>query len=1049
MKRTLVAVLLLLPAASGAPPENDWENPAIVQINREPVRATYTPYGTVERARRMGDSFRRLSLNGRWKFHWAPRPEERPADFFRPDFDAGGWDEIVVPGNWQTQGYGVPIYTNITYPFRAEPPRVTLDPPRNYTQYELRNPVGSYRRTFRLPERWKGLRVYVEFAGVDSAFYVWVNGTRVGYSQDSMTPAEFDITGCLAEGENTLAVEVYRFSDGSYLEDQDMWRLSGIFRDVTLYARTPVHLHDFHIVTDLDDQYADAVVTVDVDLANRSAAAAAGLTLRAEFYGPGGRALGERAGAGIALGSGQTGRHTLRMPLENPPLWSSESPVLHQLVLSLEDREGTVLEAVPWAFGVREYELRERQFCVNGRPVKLKGVNRHEFHPRLGRHVDLATMVRDIELIKQANINYVRTSHYPNDVRWYELCDRYGIYLMDEANQEAHGFGTGSPTLGDSPDWTLAHVDRGVSMAERDKNHASVAIWSLGNEGGSGRNLRAMRAAMERIDRTRPYFYHGDVSVSDWVDIDYPTVAELEAFVSEDRPKWANVREYSHMMGNSGGNLQEHWDFIYAHPQIVGAAIWDWVDQGLARPVDGGRMRYGPDPEAMALGPGEYFAYGGEFGDAPNDRDFCINGLVGPDRVPHPHYYEVRKVYQYVRFEAPDAAGRVRVSNRYDFTDLDRFDWEWSLLEDGRVIDRGALGPVAVPPGGAAEVPVPFRGRVPEGGGEIILQIDVKLAEDALWAGAGWPVAREQFVLRPAAGARLDAGHGSALTTAQEGGVVTVRGENFRMVWDGESGALTRYEYKAVELLRRPLEPYFWKPANRNQAANGYLQRLGPWRQAAAEREPAGVRVTADDRTGAVTVRFDFRLPVADAGYTLVYTVATDGAVAVEADYRPEAPQAPKMPKFGVRLGLPEGWQAIRYYGRGPWENYWDRKTGAFFGEYAMPLGDYWVDYIHPQDNGNRCDVRWWQATDADGTGLRIEGMQGLSVRAWPFEETDLESNRLAYQLPRRDFINVNVDWKVHGVGGDNSWGKRTMEKYTLPGEAPYHYGFLLKPLVR
>ncbi len=1050
MKHVLLAVLLSLLGAPWASERNDWENPAVVEIHREPVRATYTPYMNVERAAGMGASFRRMSLNGLWKFHWAPRPEERPAEFYRPDFDASGWNEIVVPGNWQTQGYGVPIYTNVRYPFRAEPPNIMLDPPPDFTQFELRNPVGSYRRTFLLPESWSGKRVFIEFAGVKSAFYVWVNGARVGYSQDSMTPAEFDITEYVEVGENTLAVEVYRWSDGSYLEDQDMWRLSGIFRDVTLTARPAVHIHDFHIVTDLDDNYEDADVTIDVDLRNQSGVAVNGLTLKAVFYSPDGEMLNERVTTGLAPAEDHIVRHTLRTRMYDADLWSAEAPTLYKVVLSLEDSGGNVLEAIPWKFGIREYEFRDRQFFVNGKSIKLKGVNRHEHHPRLGRHLDLATMVRDIELIKQANINYVRTSHYPDDVRWYRLCDEYGIYVMDEANQEAHGFGTGSRTLGDNPDWKLAHVDRGVSMVERDKNHASVAIWSLGNEGGSGRNLAAMRSAMEEVDATRPYFYHADASVSDWVDIDYPAVADLEDFVSEARPKWANIREYSHMMGNSGGNLQEHWDFIYAHPQIVGAAIWDWVDQGLAKPIDGDRMRYGENPTELSLLPDEYFAYGGEFGDMPNDMDFCINGLVGPDRVPHPHYYEVRKVYQYVWFEALDAAsGHLRVTNRYDFTNLDRFDWEWSLLSDGRVVQRGMMLPIDLEPGGEAEIRVPVMGRIPENGEEIILQVDVKLLEDTQWAPAGWPVAREQFIVRESSYAALEDGHAPALEVADRDGTITVRGSDFELTWDRGSGALMRYEYETLSLLQRPLEPYFWKPANRNQARNRYLERLGPWREAAAQRELTDVTATPDKETGRAMVCFKFRLPVAEADYMLRYTVSPEGTVAVEADYRPNAGSAPKMPKFGMRMGLPEGWQRIAYYGRGPWENYRDRKTGAFFGVYEMPLADYWVDYIYPQDNGNRCDVRWWQATDTDGIGLRIEGMQGLSVRAWPFTESDIESNRPAYRLPRRDFIDVNVDLKVHGVGGDNSWGKRTMDKYTLPGEKPYHYGFLLKPLTR
>lgn len=1049
MQQASAAVLGLLIVSAGAAQEPpDWENPAVVEVNREPARATFTPYADATTAKAMGSSPRQLSLHGVWRFRWAATPETRPAGFQQPTFDVSGWEEIVVPGNWQTQGYGVPIYSNVAYPFRADPPRVTLEPPPEFTQHDLRNPVGSYRRTFEVPEAWNDLRVFLHFAGVKSAFYVWVNGERVGYSQDSMTPAEFDITPYLDAGSNTLAVEVYRWSDGSYLEDQDMWRLSGIFRDVLLIARPRTYLQDFQVLTDLDARYEDATVTIRGDIRNAGPSPAAGLVLRARVYGPAGQAVIETAEPVPDVPAGGTAAAAVRFGMDDPDLWTAETPALYQLVLTLEDRSGAVLEAIPWKFGVREFEHRDKLFLVNGRSVKLKGVNRHEHHPRTGRHVDLETMVRDITLMKQANINYVRTSHYPDDPRWYQLCDEYGLYVMDEANQEAHGFGTGSPVLGDNPAWELAHVDRGVSMVERDKNHASVAIWSLGNEGGSGRNLAAMRAAMEAIDTTRPIFYHGDLSVSDWEDIDYPTLDELREWVAGEHEKGANIREYAHMMGNSGGNLQEHWDFYYAHPQIVGAAIWDWVDQGLATPVASPVMAYGDDPSSLALRPDEFFAYGGAFGDQPNDGDFCLNGLVGPDRVPHPHYYEVQKVYQSAWFEAVDPmAGVIRVTNHYNFTNLDAFDWAWAVRVDGVVTASGAMDPVDVEPGGQATLTVPLAGRLPDDGRETVLEIRLHLRREVPWAPAGWVVAREQFPVAGSAFGVFSGAPGSDLTVEEDEQSIRVRGSIFSLTWDRRNGALTDYRYKARPLLSRPLEPYFWKPTNRNQARNGYEQRLGAWRDAGERRQLRDVS-TVRGADGSVGLVFQFTLPVADAAYTLTYTVNRAGAVRVAADYRPrEAADAPKLPKFGVRLGLPRASRHISWYGRGPHENYWDRKTSAFLGVYSAELDDYWVDYLYPQDNGNRTDIRWWEARDADGVGLRIEGEQALSIRAWPFTEADIEAAEYPHELPRRDFINVNVDWKVHGVGGDNSWGKRTMEKYTLPGGQPYSYAFILRPL--
>lgn len=1045
MKSRFSLCLLLCCSFSNAQ-SPDWENPEIVGIDRLPHRASFTPHESSRRALGALPSRRERSLNGTWSFRWSPRPDERPVGFEAPDFDLDGWDEIVVPGNWQTQGFGVPIYTNITYPFRKDPPRIMADPPRNYTQFELRNPVGSYRREFEIPDDWQGMRVQLGFAGVKSAFYVWVNGERVGYSQDSMSPAAFDITGQLADGPNVLAVEVYRWSDGSYLEDQDMWRLSGIFRDVTLTARPDVHLEDFHVTTDLDEDYQNATVSIETELRNAGGGAAEGLEVEAVVFGSDGSELARESSAVESVGADGAVRPSISIPLEDPALWSAEHPNLHRLLLVLRDAEGNELEAIPWKFGVREYEFRDKQFWVNGRSIKLKGVNRHEHHPRTGRHVDRATMRLDVELIKQANINYVRTSHYPNDPYFYHLADEYGLYLMDEANQEAHDFGTGSKTLGDNPDWELAHVDRGVSMVERDKNHASVAIWSLGNEGGSGRNLAAMRREMEEVDDTRPYFYHGDESVSDWVDIDYPTVAQLEEFVSEEREKGANVREYAHMMGNSGGNMREYWEVIYAHPELVGAAIWDWVDQGLAKPKEGERMRWAEDPSQLALEADEYFAYGGEFGDSPNDLDFCLNGMIGPDRVPNPHYFEVQHVYQPVWMKEEDLpAGRIEVTNHYDFTDLAELEGEWSLLEDGRVIAFGDIDAPSVAPGGKETLNVPFLDRVPEEAGELLLEVRWALRETTPWAPAGWVVARDQFVVDRDDSFELAETPGSAPEIEEQGEGFLVRGPDFAFSWSAD-GALQSWKFRGEEMLMGPIEPHFWKPANRNQSGNEYEERLGDWRKVATERELAGVDRESGD-SGEALLRFRFELPITDAAYALSYRVNGDGELAVEAEYEPGEREAASIPKFGVRFSVPSDLNRIGWYGRGPWENYQDRNESAFLGIYELPLEDYWTNYIFPQDNGNRCDVRWWEATDADGRGIRIEGLQPLSIRAWPFSEEDLEKAERAHDLPRRDFIQINVDSQVHGVGGDNSWGKQTMEKYTLPSDESYRLGFVLRPL--
>ncbi|WP_197531025.1 glycoside hydrolase family 2 TIM barrel-domain containing protein [Posidoniimonas corsicana] len=1032
---------LIAPASIRGDDLPDWENPAVVQINREPVRATFTPYATAADATAGGESSRVVSLNGSWRFHWSPTPDQRPVEFYRPDFDASGWGEIVVPGNWQTQGHGVPIYTNITYPFRKAPPRVTLDPPRSYTQHELRNPVGSYRRAFTLPDAWQGQRVFVNFGGVKSAFYLWVNGRRIGYSQDSMSPAEFEITDAVQPGENLLAVEVYRWSDGSYLEDQDMWRLSGIFRDVDLIARPTARVEDFHLTAQPSDDHQNATVQVEIDLAFAEGASPEGLEASVEITDPSGAAIGTAQAVAGTDPAAERFR-TATLEVGNPQLWSAETPHLYRAVITLSGPDG-VLECIPWRFGIRSYAHDDGRFLVNGRSVKLKGVNRHEHHPRTGRYVDRATMVRDLELMKQANINMVRTSHYPNDPVWYELCDQYGMYVMDEANQESHAFGTGSRTLGDNPDWELAHVDRGVSMAERDKNHACVAIWSLGNEGGSGRNLAAMRRAMEEIDATRPYFYHADRAVTEWMDIDYPTIAQVEAYFAKPQRKGVLVREFSHMMGNSGGNLPEHVDALYRHDQYAGAAIWDWVDQGLIKPASG-VMRYIEDPATLSLLDGETWAYGGDFGDRPNDRDFCLNGVVGPDREPHPHYYEVQKAYQPVKMTLAPDTSKVQVTNRFDFTNLASLNWRWSLLADGEEVGGGALTPPDAGPGEVVSLEPPGFADLPEDGREYAGAVYAELAEPTEWAPEGFVVAREQFVLRESQFNVPPQPGGGELAVEHSDDEIRATGPATSATWRPSTGELVAWRVDGREMLARPLQPYFWKPANRNQAGNKYAERLGLWKSA-AESSKWGGRVVPGS-SGEVAVEMDTELADGVGQCQIRYTLHPSGQLEVAMTYEPlRADRAPPLPKFGVRLGLAGGVDEVAWYGRGPHENYADRRTAAFLGRHDLPFAAYHTEYIYPQDNGARTGVRWLELRSE--AGLRIDGRQPLTVRAWPYTEEDLESARHPADLPNRDFVDVNIDARLHGVGGDNSWGKRTMDQYTLPADEAYELRFVLTPL--
>ena len=693
MKLLLSLLSALLPFAAPAQPAatdmvKDWENPAVLGINKLPYHAT------LQLPSRWKDCREIVSLDGRWKFRWSKDPASRPVGFEAEDYDVSRWDDITVPGNWQTQGFGRPIYVNMQYPFHRDRPSVTGEPDKRWYAYDHRNPVGSYVTFVDLTKEQVARHLVLHFGGVSSAFYVYVNGQKVGYSQNSMSPAEFDVTPYVREGRNRVAVEVYRWSDGSYLECQDMWRLSGIFREVQLWVRPLVHIADYRVHAEPTADYSRADVRAVIAVSNagrRRGAVEAVLMID-------GKTVRERV---RAINGGDTVRVSLACIIDKPRLWSAEKPHLYPFSVELLDGRGRLIEHFDYHLGVRRVECVGEVFKVNGRNVKLRGVNRHDHHPVTGRYVDDATYEQDVRLMKQANVNFLRTSHYPDREYLYELCDRWGIYVMDEANQESHGYGYANREMGEDPAWRVPHVDRAVSLVERDKNHPSVILWSLGNEGGVGPNLKAMHDAVVALDSTRIPFCDTDRSQSAIYDDGYlpPNRLREEARKVSDRPFM--MREYAHAMGNSVGNLQEYWDIIYADSSICGVAIWDWVDQGLS-------------DKLKEKGNGS-FLYGGDFGDQPNDGPFCINGLVGPDRVPHPHYYEVQHVYQPLTF-VRDADGQIRIINRDQFTAPDEYD----ITRDTVTVD-----------------------------GERLLNVAARLKADQPWAPKGFAVARDQFVLQP------------------------------------------------------------------------------------------------------------------------------------------------------------------------------------------------------------------------------------------------------------------------------------------------------------
>ena len=932
MKRIIILLTLLLVIGvrsqeSGVRAQvHDWENPAVLSIHKLPYHATLQLPSREKECKEI------VSLDGQWLFHWSRKPEERPADFYREDYDVSQWDKITVPGNWQTQGFGTPIYTNIEYPFQRNRPSVTSEPPKDWTAYENRNPVGSYVTFVDVTKDMLSKNLILHFGGVHSAMYLWVNGKKVGYSQNSMTPAEFDVTKYLREGKNKLAVEVYRWCDGSYLEDQDMWRLSGIYRPVQLWVRPLVHISDYQVTAEPNADYSKASVKATVSLCNVGKQTTKGLQVVLKIDGR------EIADGVQKLTAGDTTMLVLNDVINKPLLWSAEKPHLYPFSIELRDVKGAVIEHFDYHLGVKKVEVVGEVFKINGKNVKLRGVNRHDHHPKTGRYVDDATYKEDVRLMKQANINFLRTSHYPDREYLYELCDRWGIYVMDEANHETHGYGYANEEMGEDLAWQQAHVDRAESLVKRDFNHPCVILWSLGNEGAVGPNIEAMYNKVRELDNTRPPFYDSDRRYSCIWDDSYLYPDDLRKNAQQVTDKPFMMREYAHAMGNSCGNLQEYWDVIYADSSICGAAIWDWVDQGLLK--DG------------------YYAYGGDYGDKPNLDAFCINGLIAPDRKPHPHYYEVQYVYQPLQFvrEGND----IRIINRDFFTSIDEYD----IIRDTVIV-----------------------------GTERLLNIYACLKEDKPWAKKGFVVAREQFVLQPWEWKQpTPKGSGK--------GSVTIDGNN-----------LTSWIVDGHEVLQAPLEPYFWKPENDNQHAAHFAEQSAVWKE------------------------------VRDV--TVNYTVIDDHTIRVDVDYRPTAANLPLMPKFGMRMRLPANYTQIKYYGRGPWENYPDRKGSAFLNVYEMPLSDYETDYIHPQDNGNRCDIRWFEIANASNI-LRIDGCQPLCIRAWDYGEEDLEGVRHPNDIQRGRFVNLNIDLTVHGVGGADTWGKHTLPQYTIDANQPHHYSFIL-----
>ena len=1058
---------LLLPIQPSAQTVHDWENHHVLQINREPARAAFTPFHAQK-----GDCS--ICLDGTWKFRWTPVPDERIVEFYQTDFNDKDWVGFPVPANWEVNGYGTPIYVSAGYPFKIDPPRVMGEPKVDYTTYKERNPVGQYRRSFQLPAGWEARgQTFLRFEGVMSAFYVWINGERVGYSQGSMEPSEFNITNYLHAGENQIALEVYRYSDGSYLEDQDFWRFGGIHRSIHLLHTPDIRIRDYAVRTlPVSTDYQDFILQIDPQFSVYRGMTGKGTTLQGVLKDASGREIATLKGdvedildlehkAGRMnewypqRGPRKLGR--MSATIKSPKRWTAETPYLYKLHMTLLTAEGEVIEQVEQSVGFRSVEIRNGQLLVNGAPVRFRGVNRHEHDPRTARVMSEERMLQDILLMKQANINAVRTSHYPNVSRWYELCDSLGLYVMDEADIEEHGL---RGILASTPDWHAAFLDRAVRMAERDKNHPSIVMWSMGNESGYGPNFAAISAWLHDFDPTRPVHYEGaqgaggepDPKTVDVISRFYtrvkqeylnPGIAEGEDKERAENARWERLleiaertndnrpvmtSEYAHSMGNALGNFKEYWDEIYSNPRMLGGFIWDWVDQGIYKTLPDGRIMV---------------AYGGDFGDKPNLKAFCFNGLLMSDRETTPKYWEVKKVYSPVELRVE--SGELRVTNRNHHTDLSQYRCLWTLSIDGKQKDQGEITLPEVAPGESETIPLPVsiagKKASAKATSDLRLTISFILKRDALWAKAGHEVAWEQFCIQEGALLSSKLENRGRLKVRADEEHLSISGSGFSIQWEkNATGSLTSLTYHGKEMLAHPadfpLQPVtqaFRAPTDNDKSFGNWLAK--DW----SLHQMDNPRISLDSfkhevrEDGAVIVRVQTRNRYKEGAIvtTSLYTILSDGTIDLKTTFQPQG-ILPELPRLGIAFCLSSDYNTFIWQGRGPQDNYPDRKTSAAVGLWKGSVADQYMHYPRPQDSGNKEEVRLLMLTDRHGKGIRVDAVEDVfSASALHYTAQDLYKETHDCNLKPRSEIILSLDAAVLGLG-NSSCGPGVLKKYAI-----------------
>lgn len=1028
MKRKLLISCFAVLALTATAQKNEWQDPTVNAVNRAPMHTNYFAYESAETAAKgiKTSSKNYMTLNGVWKFNWVRNADQRPTDFFRTDFNDKGWDNMKVPGIWELNGYGDPLYVNVGYPWRSQ---FKNDPPHFPNE---NNHVGTYRKEIVIPADWSGKEIFAHFGSVTSNIYLWVNGKYVGYSEDSKLEAEFNLTNYLKPGKNLIAFQVFRWCDGTYLEDQDFFRLSGVGRDCYLYARNKQYIQDIRVTPDLDAQYKDGSLNISIQMQGNG-------TVDIE--------LKDEKGHSIATAQAKgSGKLSADMQVTNPAKWTAETPNLYQLTATLKT-SNKILEVIPIKVGFRKIEMKNAQILVNGQPVLFKGANRHEMDPDEGYIISRERMIQDIKIMKEFNINAVRTCHYPDNNLWYDLCDEYGLYVVAEANIESHGMGYGEHTLAKNPSYAKAHLERNQRNVQRSYNHPSVIFWSLGNEAGFGPNFEACYTWIKNEDKTRPVQYeqaHGN----EFTDVYCPMYLgydRSEKYVSGDATKPLIQCEYAHAMGNSQGGFKEYWDLTRKYPKYQGGFIWDFVDQSIRWKNKDGIEIYG---------------YGGDFNpyDA-SDQNFCDNGLISPDRVPNPHMYEVGHIYQSIWTTPADIQnGEINIYNENFFRDLSAYYMEWQLLANGEVVQTGIVSDLKVSPQQTVKMKLDIQKENICKCKEFLLNVAYKLKKGETLLPSGFVVAKNQLAIRPYQVADLELKNSvesnipliAPIVKDNDHNFLIVEGEEFVLNFNKWNGFLCKYEVEGRQFINDSgvLKPNFWRAPTDNDMGANLQNKYRVWLNPEMKLQSLKHRIEND----MVVVDAQYEMPAVSAKLLLTYVVNNKGAIKVtqKMTANPSA-EISDMFRFGMQVQMPYEFDRIDYYGRGPIENYSDRNNVTDLGHYHQSVAEQFYSYIRPQETGTKTDIRWWKQLNTGGYGLEFVAEAPFSASALNYSIESLDDGTRKHQrhsteVKPVDYTNLCIDKLQMGLGCVNSWGALPLKQYRLP-YGDYEFSFIMNPV--